>query len=119
MEYLKLQPYRHNAPGLHRCLKLHSKLYGPFKVIKKIGQLAYKLLFLEDCAIHPMFHIIQLKKHIGSRVIPQQSLPLVDKDGNILIHPDRLLDQRMIPCNNEPVIQWLIKWINLLETTTT
>jgi hypothetical protein len=33
MAYLKLQPYRHNSLGIHRELKLHSKYYGPFKVL--------------------------------------------------------------------------------------
>jgi hypothetical protein len=40
MAYLKLQRYRHNALGIHKCLKLHSKYYDPFKVIQKIGQVA-------------------------------------------------------------------------------
>jgi hypothetical protein len=33
MTYLKLQPYMHNALGVHKSLKLHSMFYGPFKVI--------------------------------------------------------------------------------------
>ena len=32
MVYLKLQPYRHTSLSIHRCLKLHSKYYGPFRV---------------------------------------------------------------------------------------
>jgi hypothetical protein len=119
MAHLKLQAYMHNALGIHKCLKLHSKYYGPFKVIQKIGQVAYKLLLPDACAIHPVFHISQLKKHLGPKVIPQQALPLVDSDGNILMQPEALLDRRMIPSNNEPMVQWLIKWINLPDTTAT
>lgn len=119
MAYLKVQPYKHNALGIHKCLKLHSKFYETFKVIQKIGQVAYKLLLPKGCAIHPVFHISQLKKHLGPKVIPQEHLPLVDSDGNILMQPESLFDQRMIPHNNEPVVQWLIKWINLPETATT
>jgi hypothetical protein len=48
MAYLNMQPYRHNALGLHKCLKFHSRFYGSFKVIEKIGQLSYKLLVLAD-----------------------------------------------------------------------
>lgn len=44
MAYLKMQPYRHNSLGLHSSLKLHSRYYGPFRVIEKIGSVAYKLL---------------------------------------------------------------------------
>jgi hypothetical protein len=113
MSYLKLQPYRHNALGVHNCLKLHSKFYGPFKIIQKVGQVAYKLLLPKGCAIHPVFHVSQLKKHIGPKVIPQPNLPLTDSDGNIQMHPAEVLQHRLIPRNNEPVVQWLIKWINL------
>jgi hypothetical protein len=35
------------------------------------------------------------------------------------MQPKALLERRMIPSNNEPVVQWLIKWINLPETTAT
>jgi hypothetical protein len=109
MAYLKLQPYRHNALGVHKSLKLHSKLYGPFKVLQKVGSVAYKLLLPEDCSIHPVFHVSQLKQHLGPKVIPQANLPLVDSEGNIKMHPEKLLERRLIPRNNEPVVRWLIK----------
>jgi hypothetical protein len=35
MVYLKLQPYRHTSLNLHRSPKLHSKYYGPFRVLQK------------------------------------------------------------------------------------
>jgi hypothetical protein len=84
-----------------------------------VGQVAYKLLLPEGCAIHPIFHVTQLKKYIGPKVIPQPNLPFVDNEGNTQMHPEKLLETRLIPCNNEPVVQWLIKWINLPEEATT
>jgi hypothetical protein len=61
MAYLKLHPYKHNALGVHKSLKLHSKFYGPFKVLKKMGQVAYKLLLCEGCFIHHIFHVRSVK----------------------------------------------------------
>jgi hypothetical protein len=116
MAYLKIQPYRHNSLGVHKELKLHSKYYGPFKVLQRIGQVAYKLLLLDDCSIHPVFHVSQLKKHIRDTVIQQRNLPLTDADGNIHMKPNTMLQRRLIPQNNEQVVQWLIKWVNLPET---
>jgi hypothetical protein len=104
MAYLKLQPYRHNVLGVHKSLKLHSKFYGPFKVLQKVGPVAYKLLLPEDCSIHPVFHVSQLKQHLGPKVVPQANLPLVDSEGNIKMHPEKLLERRFIPRNNEPVV---------------
>lgn len=43
MVYLKLQPYRLTAFGILNSLKLISKYYGPFRILEKIGSLAYKL----------------------------------------------------------------------------
>lgn len=43
MVYLKIQPYRQNAFGLRGSLKLRSKYYEPYKIIQKIGAVAYKV----------------------------------------------------------------------------
>lgn len=113
MVYLKVQPYRHSSLSIHISLKLHSKLYGPFRILEKIGKAAYKLLLPDNCQLHPVFHVSQLKKHIGPREIPTPDLPLIDVDGNIKVAPAVILERRMIPRNNKPVVQWLIQWTNL------
>ena len=41
--YLKLQPYRHKTLGHRYSQKLASKYYGPYKVLARIGTVAYKL----------------------------------------------------------------------------
>jgi hypothetical protein len=76
MAYLKMQPYRHTSLGIHNSIKLHSKYYGPFIVLQQVGKVAYKLLLPDDCSFHTVFHISQLKKHIGPKVVPQAKLLL-------------------------------------------
>jgi hypothetical protein len=51
MAYVKMQPYRHTSLGLHNSIKLHSRYYGPFKVLQRIGAVAYKLLLLDNASI--------------------------------------------------------------------
>jgi hypothetical protein len=34
MVYLKVQPYRHSSLSIHKSLKLHSKYYGPFRILE-------------------------------------------------------------------------------------
>ncbi|CAN6347636.1 unnamed protein product [Urochloa humidicola] len=113
MVYLKLQPYRHTSLSTHRCLKLHSKYYGPFRVLEKIGKAAYKLLLPAGCQLHDVFHVSQLKRHLGPNAVPSPELPLIDSKGTIKVAPADVLDRRLIPRNNEPVVQWLIHWVNL------
>ena len=117
MVYVKLQPYRHTSLSIHKHLKLHSKYYGPFKVLEKIGRVAYRLLLPEGCKLHPTFHISQLKKHLGPEAVPNPQLPLIDDEGHILIQPEAILQRKLVPRVQGdisiPVVQWLIKWVNL------
>lgn len=119
MVYLKIQPYKNTSFSLHRSLKLHPKFYGPFQVLERIGMVAYKLLLPDSCQLHLVFHVSQLKKHLGSKVIPSPKLPLTDSEENLKVYPVAIIERRMVPRNNEPIIQWLIQWVNLpLEATT-
>lgn len=113
MVYLKLKPYRQSAFGIRGSLKLRSKFYGPFKVLQKIGQLAYKLQLPDDAQIHPVFHVSQLKKHLGKHAIPMSNLPSVGPDGQIKTEPLAVLQRRMVPRKGVAVTQWLILWQNL------
>ena len=108
MAYLKIQPYRQNAFGLRGSLKLRSKYYGPYKIIQKVGELAYKLQLPDQAEIHPVFHVSQLKKQHGKHAIPLPHVPLVTSTGKIKTAPLKLLQRRIIQRNKQPVAQWLI-----------
>jgi transposase InsO family protein len=113
MVYLKMQPYRLNAFGARSHIKLQSKFYGPFRVIAKVGNVAYKLLLPDSAAIHPVFHVSQLKKHLGPMAVPCADLPLIGPDGRVRTKPSWVLETRQIPRNNVAVVQWLVQWENL------
>lgn len=113
MVYLKMQPYWQNAFGIRGSLKLISKYYGPFHVLDKVGQVAYRLQLPRDATIHPVFHVSQLKRHLGSQAVPLPGMPLVGQNGKIKTEPIAILDRRVVPWSNELVAQWLIQWLNL------
>lgn len=113
MVYLKLQPYRLSAFGLRTSLKLQTKFYGPFRILNRVGKVAYHLQLPASVTIHPVFHVSQLKKHLGPKAIPNQDLPHVDVNGNIKTDPVAVLQTRQVPRNNLPVVQWLVQWANL------
>ena len=95
------------------CAKLAFKFFGPYKIIEKIGSLAYKLYLPPESQIHPVFHVSQLKKHVGPKAVPCVDLPLVRTDGLIQTEPVMVLETRQVPRNNLPVVQWLVQWENL------
>jgi hypothetical protein len=55
--------------------------YGPFRILEKIGQATYKLQLPTTTDIHPIFHVSQLKKHLGPKADPQKNLPLVTPES--------------------------------------
>jgi hypothetical protein len=113
MVYLKLQPFRQTAFGIHKTLKLATKFFGPFRVLEKIGNAAYRLQLPDTTDNHHVFHVSQLKQHIGPKAIPQDNLPLVTPDRYIKIGPLAVLDTRALSRRNEIVTQCLIQWENM------
>ncbi|GJR38606.1 putative mitochondrial protein [Tanacetum coccineum] len=77
-------------------IKFSQNFYGPFKIIAKVGQVAYKLKLHAQAQIHDVFHISQLKKYRGPPM-PMDSvmLPQCDKEGTLLKKPLKLLDKRI------------------------
>jgi hypothetical protein len=59
--FLQLQSYVQPllAPRSHH--KLCFKYFGPFKIVGKVGAVAYKLALQPSSAIHPVFHVSLLK----------------------------------------------------------
>jgi len=114
MVYLKMQNQREQALGQGIPLKLASRWYDPFKIIQTVGQRAYKLQLPEGTLIHDVFHVSQLKKHLGAKVVPNPRLPLVTPSGKIKIFPLAILERRQVPHSigeyDVAMPQWLIHW---------
>lgn len=102
---------------LRRHIKLAAKYYGPFKILHKVGKVAYHLELPESCRIHPVFHVSLLKKTISSKAIRSSDLPEIDQDGNFMVHPATFLDQRLIYRHGQAIPQILVQWSEFDDTS--
>nr|XP_025607725.1 uncharacterized protein LOC112701142 [Arachis hypogaea] len=96
--------------------KLGVRFYGPYEVLKKIGVAAYKLRLPPSAKIYPIFHVSLLKKSLGSSVESQSLSEALTEEGELLVEPEQVLDNRM---SNQGNLEMLIKSQNLSEFEST
>lgn len=111
--FLKLQPYRQSSLARRPCEKLAARVYGPFQIVQKVGKVAYKLEFPPYCKIHPIFHVSQLKRCVGTTpvfpTIPEQLSPELE----LCVEPGELLAVRHVQEGQSLRKVALIQWKNL------
>jgi hypothetical protein len=94
--------------------KLKTKFYGPYRVIRRVGEVAYELELLEGSKIHNDFHVSCLKKVMGQQIIISQELPPLDEEGQLELVPEEVLEQRECGLRSRIIKECLVKWRGLL-----
>ncbi|PNX92763.1 Ty3/gypsy retrotransposon protein [Trifolium pratense] len=117
--YVKLRPYRQQSLTGSTYSKLSKRFYGPYKIVERIGPVAYKLELPPQSKIHPVFHCSLLKQHRGPLTAAPDDLPPSNVDNQPVIQPLAILDSRTDHNINPPQRQVLVQWLGLLPEDAT
>lgn len=95
--------------------KFQSPYIGPFKIIQKISEVAFKLDLPKSFQIHNVFYSGLLKKYVGElpKVIPDP--PVLLSDNILGYYVETILRRR----KKGRSYQYLVKWLNYPEYEST
>ena len=107
--YLKLQPYVQTSVATRASHKLSFRYFGPYQIVAKVGNVAYKLLLPATTTIHPVFHVSQLKKAIPPNFQVSTDLPRSTTDDSLRF-PVKILQRRLKAQGTRLASEVLIQW---------
>lgn len=73
--------------------KLAAKWTGPYRVLARVTDQAYKLEVPASWQLHPVFHVSQLKEVSGN---PRQEAEVVLESGDAEFEVERVLGSRVV-----------------------
>jgi len=106
------RPTQTLLPG--RRGKLSPRFAGPYQIVERIGEVAYRLLLPAGARIHGVFHVGVLKPFHGSPPSTTPALPPLHQ-GRRLLQPDQVLRAQL----RRGVWHVLIKWAGLTQAEAT
>jgi hypothetical protein len=100
-----------------RSPKLSAKYIGPFKIVERIGEVAYKLELPSNIKMHPVFHVSKLRLHkddhnkFPSRVQqPDRPPAVIDSNEQEEWEVDRIVSHRERGKGTRKRMEYLVLW---------
>jgi hypothetical protein len=118
--YLKVSPMR-NVRRFNMKGKLAPRYVGPFKILKRRGEVAYELELPESLSgVYDVFHVSQLKKCLW---VPEEQIPLeelvVKEDLTYEEYPAKILETAERVTRSRTIRMCIVQWNRYSEDEAT
>jgi hypothetical protein len=111
--FFRLQPYIQSSLKKSGAEKLKPRFYGPYRIVRRVGEVAYELGLPEGSKIHNVFHVSCLKKAVGQFINTSEELPPLDEEGQLELIPEEVLEFRERKLRSRVIRECLIRWRGL------
>lgn len=111
--YLKLQPYIQQSVEARGNQKLAFRFFGPYKILKRIGEVAYKLELPSSSQVHPVVHVSQLKKHVPANTPVSTSLGSLAAITDISLQPLQIVERAFVAHGSATATRIRVRWAGL------
>ena len=116
---VRLQPYRQSTIANRTSYKMAKHYYGPFRILERIGSVAYKLELPISSKIHHVFHISLLKPYVGDSHVNIQSLPPISVNNKPLYSPIVICAEHSVLKQGKELRQVLVQWFDCAPKNST
>jgi hypothetical protein len=100
---------RHAKLATAGCKKLLPKWIGPFKVLARIGEVAYRLELPTHLKWHNVFHVSLLRSYVDGGSVEPPPLPELI-EGEVEYVVEKILKHRVVGTGKREKKQYLVKW---------
>ncbi|MCO5550079.1 hypothetical protein L7F22_003558 [Adiantum nelumboides] len=113
-------PGKSTSLSIGKCPKLSPRYCGPWKIVKKLSDVAYRLELPPGCRVHPVFHVSKLRKYISKDDnLIEATVSLQEQPSAVDHGPDKILDRREKRLRNRTLQEYLVAWKGLPLTDAT
>ncbi|KAL0730626.1 hypothetical protein Bca4012_026719 [Brassica carinata] len=110
MVYLKVSAQK-GKDRFGKVGKLAVRFIGPYRIIGRVREVAYRLELPEDMNLHPVFHVSMVQKHIRDpNSIEPERIPELRQDLTYPEGPIRIGERRIRKLKNREIPQIQVFW---------
>jgi hypothetical protein len=109
--YLNVQPYVQMLLVPWSCQKLLFRFFDPYRILQRVGAVAYKLDLSVHAHIHNVVHVSQLKTHVSPDTPVSSDISVIHPDNDLI--PAGWPRHRLIRKGGTTSQRVLVRWKGL------